>query len=260
MKTTSYPLKTAVIDKMTIPFTVRLALNDEAPELSQLFKELISEITADLTDVDETFSPFKSTSLVTQFRAGDGSPLLTSTAFAEVFSLAQIARQETDGYFDPFFDGNYNPTGLVKGWAINQIFDQRLRPLLADPAIVGVSLNGGGDIVVAIDEQTNFRWQVGIEDPFDDTMILGQYELRNQAIATSGISRRGEHIKRMRSSLQQVTIVSDTLVFADTWATAGMAAGTEMLLKLIAKYQLTGVLVDARRGQLHFSEGSVQSW
>ncbi len=91
-------------------------------------------------------------------------------------------------------------------------------------------------------------------------MILGQYELRNQAIATSGISRRGEHIKRMRSSLQQVTIVSDTLVFADTWATAGMAAGTEMLLKLIAKYQLTGVLVDARRGQLHFSEGSVQSW
>ena len=82
MKTTSYLLKTAVIDKMTIPFTVRLALNDEAPEISQLFQELISEITADLTDVDETFSPFTSTSLVTQFRAGDRSPLLTSPAFA----------------------------------------------------------------------------------------------------------------------------------------------------------------------------------
>lgn len=259
MKTTSYPLKTTVINKMTIPFTVRIAMNHDTHEFNQLFQKLLPEITQDLIEVDETFSPFKSTSLIAKFRTGDNSPLWTSSTFAEVYSLAQNARQETDGYFNPFFDGNYNPTGLVKGWAINKIFDQHLRPLLADPDIVGVSLNGGGDIIVAIADQTDFRWQIGIEDPSDDTMILGQYELANQAVATSGVSRRGEHIKRNISSLQQVTIVSNTLVFADAWATAGMAAGTETFLKLIPKYQLSGVLVDGQLGQLNFSNGGLQS-
>jgi thiamine biosynthesis lipoprotein len=258
MRTINYLLRTAVIDKMTIPFTIRIALTQEPAFFADLFQRVRKDIDRDLTRIDDEFSPFKATSLLSQFRAGDLSLLESSARFAEVFTLAQAAQVETAGYFDPHFDGDYNPTGLVKGWAINRIFDQRLRPLLRTPEIVGVSLNGGGDIMTAIKATTDFRWGVGIANPLNDSEILGKYDLANNGIATSGLSRRGEHIRRQASSLQQVTIVDESLLFADIWATAGMAAGTKTLLNLAARHQLNGVLVDEQLGVVHFSKGVSQ--
>lgn len=258
MQSTSYPLKTAVINKMTIPFTIRIALSHEMNGFNHFFSNLIRLIVQDLTTIDREFSPFRSESLLSHFRNGDLSPLETSDRFAEVFTLSQTAKNETAGFFNPFFDSGYNPTGLVKGWAINTIFDHRLRPLLADQEIVGVSFNGGGDIITAVNSTTNFRWTVGIEDPNDDKLILGKYDLTNQGIATSGLNRRGEHISRTPSTIKQVTIISDSLVFADVWATAGMAAGTGTFNQLINTYQLSGVYVDGLQGQVPFSRGEIQ--
>ena len=168
-----------------------------------------------------------------------------------------MAQGITEGYFDPHFDGKFNPTGLVKGWAIEKIFDKELLPLLNQPEIVGVSLNGGGDIKTAVTNQNGFVWNVGIENPTNSNSIIGQYALTNNGIATSGISKRSEHIKRNPSSLKQATVISDSLTEADVWATAIMAAGTQQGFDLIRKNELSGVLLDSRLGEIVFQGGEI---
>ncbi|MGF2385374.1 FAD:protein FMN transferase [Lentilactobacillus otakiensis] len=259
MQTTQYRLQTSVINQMTIPFSIRLALKDEVPGFQQIFQEITDATEKDLIHVDQNFSTFRPDSLVSKFREGDPRPLVGSESFATVYSLAEISKDQTEGYFDPYFNGKYDPTGLVKGWAIQSIFNHRLRPLLADPAIVGVSLNGGGDIMAATDPHSGFTWDVGIEDPFDDTMIIGKYRLTDQGVATSGFNRRGEHIKRTPSTIRQVTIISDSLVAADVWATAGIAAGTATFIYLIGRHHLSGVFVDEQMGSVAFESGVMQS-
>ena len=37
-----------------------------------------------------------------------------------ILALAEQTRQQTDGYFDVMHGGVFNPSGLVKGWAIWQ--------------------------------------------------------------------------------------------------------------------------------------------
>ncbi len=254
----NYQLLTNVINKMNVPFTIRIAVKKQTAEVKNIFNKIIQDTKLWLETIDTEFSPFKSDSLVTKFRNGNKEIILQSDRFGEVYSLSSLAKDETEGFFNPFFDGGYNPTGLVKGWAIEKIFNQKLLLLLRQAEIVGVSLNGGGDIQTAVDPKSDFQWFVGIENPQKAETIIGQYALKNSGIATSGLSKRGEHIKRVNSSIQQVTVVADSLTEADVWATAGMAAGTDKFLQLIAKNQLSGILVDKKIGEVLFERGDVQ--
>ncbi|GAP03840.1 FAD:protein FMN transferase [Fructobacillus tropaeoli] len=248
---------THVVGKMNIPFTISVAVFEERPALQECFQQQCQKITADLDQVNAVFSPFKPDSLVSRYAAGEREVLLDSTDFQEVFLMADQANHVTEGFFDPFFKGQYDPTGIVKGWAIEKIFNQRLRPLLTDPLVAGVALNGGGDIQAAVANDSELTWMTGIENPRHPGYLIGKYPLTNAALATSGVNKRGEHIKRVASPLMQVTIVDYSLTIADTWATAGIAAGTKRFLELIKKHQLTGVLIDAKIGEISFEKGQV---
>lgn len=253
-----FNLLTTVINSMNIPFTIKVAISYKAKKSNNnLFKLTYRKIFDDLDNIDKVFSPFKMQSLVSKFNHGDVAPLISSKDFQTVYALSSIARDKTENYFNPFFNNQYNPTGLVKGWAIEKIFIQRLYPLLNYKEVVGVSLNGGGDIQTAVKSESLFQWQVGIEDPNKEGWIIGQYSLTNNGIATSGVNKRGEHIKRANSKLQQVTIVDNYLTIADIWATAGMAAGTHTFLHFIKRYQLSGVLIDTALGPINFEKGKL---
>jgi hypothetical protein len=64
--------------------------------------------------VDELFSPCKESSETSRIDRGDLAPEDASDEMEEVLRLAEDTRQRTDGHFDLRFD----PSGLVKGWAI----------------------------------------------------------------------------------------------------------------------------------------------
>jgi len=69
--------------------------------------------------VDEKFSPFKKTSEITKINNGKIKEENYSPDMKAVFSLAEKTKRETNGYFDIIDNnGKYNPSGLVKGWAI----------------------------------------------------------------------------------------------------------------------------------------------
>ncbi len=71
-----------------------------------------------LTYVDETFSTYKAHSEIMRINTHELALAQASADMRAVFVLAEQTRRETGGYFDMQRDGMYDPSGVVKGWAI----------------------------------------------------------------------------------------------------------------------------------------------
>ncbi|MCD5533155.1 FAD:protein FMN transferase [Lactobacillus delbrueckii] len=152
------------VEAMTIPFTVSVAVQGEAsPDLTQAFTDACRKIYTELKRIEADFSAFLPDSLVSRFAEGDESILLANAEFQEVYAAALLAKEETAGAFDPYFAGKFDPTGLVKGWAVKKIFASCLMPLAAFPEVTGLCINGGGDLQAWT--RGDFRWKTGIENP-----------------------------------------------------------------------------------------------
>ncbi|HEM6189992.1 TPA: FAD:protein FMN transferase [Streptococcus suis] len=236
---------------MTLPFTISLAVT-QASQLEEELESLSLEILAELERLEEKFSAFRPSSLVCRFQDGDRSVLLDQE-FQEVFALAEMAYQETEGAFDPYYKGIYDPTGLVKGWVIEELFKSKMLPYLQHPAVEAVCLNGGGDMQFATKETSDFLWKIGIENPENLQEILAVFSAKNGAIATSGYSKRGQHIQS-KNGLQQITIMDTSLTRADVWATAGLSMPENKLAQAIAHHQLSGLAIKPQQLQF-FQKG-----
>ena len=125
----------------------------------------------------------------------------------------------------------FDPTGLVKGWAV----DLASRPLCALERI-SFCVNAGGDILVGAhpDMPTSGRdaitWRVGIEDPADRSRIATTMTLTHGAVATSGTAARGAHLYdpatgELVGRPGSVTVTGPTLLWTDIWATALFVGG-----------------------------------
>ncbi|KAA8826576.1 FAD:protein FMN transferase [Bifidobacterium myosotis] len=260
-------IQARVIHAMTIPFTVQLVSERrDATYLATLIDEVTPQIGAFLEHVDATFSPFRHDSQVSAARRGDWSGLLRDTRdthntcgaqdthgtrhhgttispdgtrhpqseFAEVYALAQQAKQLTHGHFDPMHAGVYDPTGIVKGWAIERAHERFLMPLIRSGRCDAAALGGGGDIQTAVADDSDFTWRIGVQNPDDPRGTLRTVTMRNGGIATSGTSQRGEHITRTAHDLKQATVIDDHLTFADMWATAAASAGEAAFRNIVA--------------------------
>lgn len=239
------------VEAMTLPFTISLA-TVSASQLDQELDKLSAGILSELERLEEKFSAFRSTSLVCRFQDGDKSVLLDQE-FQEVFALAEMAYQETEGAFDPYYKGIYDPTGLVKGWVIEELFKSKMLPYLQHPAVEAVCLNGGGDMQFATKETSDFLWKIGIENPENLQEILAVFSAKTGAIATSGYSKRGQHIQS-KNGLQQITFMDTSLTRADIWATAGLSMPENKLAQAIAHHQLSGLAIKPQQLQF-FQKG-----
>lgn len=244
-----------LIHQMNVPFTVSLAVTDR-PAGEALLGPAAAQAAAELARIDRAYSPFRSHSLVRRYQAGDQSILLNDPEFQQIYAAVLAAAETTQGDFDPFFNGPFDPTGCVKGWAVARVTRAFLTPLLNDPAVVAVGVNGGGDMQLATRPGSAFQWHVGIEDPADPQRLIAAYTVATGAVATSGTSKRGEHVlRRGPADLAQVTILAPDLPAADVWATAGLAGGQARLLDHIAQAQLTGLFVTAAHRVQPFAKG-----
>src|SRR5437868_6869260 len=71
------------------------------------------------TYVDATFSTYKDSSEISQLNRRALALAEASADVRAIYALAEQTRLETDGYFDARrVGGDYDPTGVVKGWAI----------------------------------------------------------------------------------------------------------------------------------------------
>ena len=112
-----FKFKTYVLKRMNMPFTIAFVRDSFDEILVDVLNQIVNEIDKYLQNVEEKFSPFLSESLVSR-HTDIGEELqddFFDIEYQEVYSRSIIAKKETHGLFDPFFDGKYNPTGFVKG-------------------------------------------------------------------------------------------------------------------------------------------------
>jgi thiamine biosynthesis lipoprotein len=193
------------------------------------WSDAIGEAVAWLHRVDAVFSTYRPDSDISRIRNGDLTVEDADPDVAAVLAQCAVIEAETDGYFTAYWDTDLDPTGLVKGWAIEQASG-----ILAALGSDNHAVNGGGDIQLAGESAPGQPWRVGISDPLDRTRVLRVVEGRDFAVATSGTVERGAHIVdpvtgTSAGDLASVTVVGPSLTRCDAYATAAFAMGGRAL-------------------------------
>ena len=192
---------------------------------------------------DETFSTWKRDSPVSRLRRGEVALSQLPAEVAEVLELCRTAREWSRGWFDPWaIPGGVDPTGLVKGWAVERALNV-LRRAGAAAALV----NGGGDLAVFGGPAPGQRWRVGIQHPWRRDALAGIIEVR-AAAATSGTYERGPHLfdpvtGRAGNRSVSATVTGPRLALADALATAVAVGGDDALAAVGALGGYAGYLI-----------------
>ncbi len=204
-----------------------------------------------LHDVDAEFSTYRPDSAVCRFGRGELALAATGDDLRWVIARCDALRRETGGSFDAYAGGTFDPSALVKGWAV-----QRAADGLRAAGIGDFCITAGGDVVAHGRPQPGRTWRIGIRHPADPQAVAGVVEDGGGgaiAVATSGRYERGDHILDPRSGraptgVASVTVVGPDLGLADAYATAAFAmgaGGAEWTLGLRG-YESMTILADAR--------------
>lgn len=203
--------------------------------------------------VDEKFSTYKADSEISRINQGLLSVNHSSSDMQTVFRLSEQTRLETNGYFNIAHDHLYDPSGLVKGWAIFNAAE-----LLHQHGFENYYVDAGGDVQLAGKNEHGQDWRIGIRNPFNITQIVKVLSLTNMGIATSGTYIRGDHIYNpfgeMVSDIVSLTVTGPNIYEADRFATAAFAmgrAGIEFIAQLDG---FEGYMID-ELGQATFTSG-----
>lgn len=185
--------------------------------------EALAAAVAELRAVDAALSPFHPRSLVSAFRRDEFASDSCPPPLREVVHRCDELRAATDGWFDAWaVPGGFDPSGMVKGWAID-----RAAVLLRAAGIDNYAITAGGDWLVRGVGPRGGPWRVGVADPDNPLRVLATVELSDGAVATSGY---GAAIIDPHSGAQvrtpgPATVTGPTLAKADGLATALCAAG-----------------------------------
>lgn len=188
---------------------------------------------ARLHQADAVFSTWNPDTPLSRLRRGDMPEADGPRSLAEVRAACQAAREASDGWFDPWaMPGGYDPTGLVKGWAVDRALGALRRAGL--PAAL---VNGGGDLAAFGGPAPGEPWRAGIRHPWRPDALATVLEVRG-AVATSGSYERGAHLVdphtgRPACRAASATVTGPSLALADALATA-LAVGGDAVLAAVA--------------------------
>lgn len=130
---------------------------------------------AKILEIERIFSTFRPDSDISRLRDGTLLPEAASPLVEEVRRACTAAESMTRGRFSAHWLGWFDPTGYVKGWAIEEAFSQHLRPLLATPGVIAPLLSdadlwataalvaGAGDLSWIADAATTSGLVIGAD-------------------------------------------------------------------------------------------------
>ena len=175
--------------------------------------------------VDETFSTYLPGSDISRLARTEIALADCAPEVAEVLAACDALREQSGGYFSAYPAGTLDPSGYVKGWAV-----ERAAAIISKAGSAAHTVNGGGDVQCVGSRPTGDPWRLGISDPFRPGTLALVVAGRDFAVATSGIAERGAHIMNPitalpAAGLASITIVGPSLTSADAYATAAFAMG-----------------------------------
>lgn len=221
-------------------------------------EEDISAIFAYFHYIDRTFSTYKNDSEMMQINRGERQEKDYSNEMKKIFALAEKTKRATKGYFDIKRKGIIDPSGIVKGYAI-----QQAAILLEKKGYKNFYVSIAGDTEVRGKKNSKTAWRVGVENPFNRTELIKIVALENKGIATSGTYIRGQHIYNPKNNVQNeaiivsLTVIGPNVYEADRFATAAFAMGEKGIAFIQRQKDLEGYMV-LQTGIAIFTEGFEQ--
>ena len=221
---------------------------DVRDEPTPAIEAALREAVAWLHRVDAVFSTYRPDSQVSRLNRGEAEPADCDPEVAEVLELCERAARATRGCFSHRAGGRLDPSGMVKGWAV----EHASRLLLAAGAH-NHSVNGGGDVQLCWEAAPGTPWRVGIAHPFRPRELTTMVSGRDIAVATSGTAERGAHIidprtGRPAAELASITLVGRRLTDVDAYATAAFVMGNaaRSWVERLDGFEAFAVTADAR--------------
>lgn len=224
---------------MGMPITVEIVGSDDQAVIASIFDYFRA--------VDERFSTYKSTSEITQVSAGLPRSRW-SRDMKNVMRLCEQTKQQTGGYFDIKHNDALDPSGLVKGWAV-----QNVASMLRNRGVENFYIEAGGDIQVNGNNADGQPWLVGIRNPFNIEEIIKIVAAKDCGVATSGTYIRGQHIynpllpDRAIEDVKSLTVIGPNIYDADRFATAAFAMGRPGIHFIDSLPGFEGYMVDEQK-------------
>jgi FAD:protein FMN transferase len=177
--------------------------------------------------IDAAFSPYRGDSEIARLDAGTLALADAAPEVRAVLERCERLRVQTGGRFDARATGRLDPSGFVKGWAVDSAV-----AVLAAAGARNLCVHAGGDVLVRGERAPGRPWRIGIQHPRRRDRVAAVLEARDLAVATSGAYERGAHVVDPRTGrppqgVLSVTVVGAHLGTADAYATAAFAAGQE---------------------------------
>ncbi len=242
--------------------------------------DLVSLACLEATRIDHKYSRYRDDNIVFAINNAAGEPTKVDEETARLLNYAAESYQLSDGFFDITsgllrkawkfngqpanpdkvlikkllsrvgwdkvnFDGNQirlrhgmeiDLGGLGKEYAVDKVAD-----MLFQKSGQPLMVNFGGDLRTIGHRQDSAPWLIGIEKPDEDKRSIGEIELTDGAVATSGDAKRfctykGKrlgHILNPRTGWpvtkmpRSVTVIADYCMVAGFLATMAMLSGAE---------------------------------
>ncbi len=201
-----------------------------------------------LNYVDQTFSPYKDTSEVSRINRGELHPDDACPDMQIILELAEKTRVETYGFFDVWNNGKFDPSGVVKGWAIDEAAN-----LLYMRDFENFYVDAGGDVQVYGKNSHGEDWHIGIRNPFNSDEVVKTVALSEKGIATSGFYNRGRHIYNPLNNddpmeeVVSMTVIAEDVLEADRLATAAFVMGRDGIRFIEMLPEVEGYMIDRNK-------------
>lgn len=207
-------------------------------------REVFEEVFNYLISIDERFSTYKKNSEITLYNEGKIAKEDLSNDMKKVLELSEETKNKTNGFFDIAYNGKIDPSGLVKGWAI-----QHASEILRKKGFKNFYVEIAGDIEVAGLNNEGKKWAIGIRNPFNKKENVKVVYLSDRGIATSGTYERGEHIynpkeKKQATEIASLTVIGPNIYEADRFATACFVMGKEGIYFIEKLPGFEGYMID----------------
>ena len=232
---------------MAMPVVIEIVDSDATQEV---FEEVFSY----LRSIDERFSVFKKNSEITLFNEGKILEKDLSSEMQEILELSDKTKKETNGFFDIFYNGKIDPSGLVKGYAI-----YKGAQILYKRGFKNFYVEIAGDIEISGLNKDSKKWAIGIRNPFNKAENVKVLYLTDCGIATSGTYENGEHIyipgeQKKANEIMSLTVVGPNVYEADRFATACFAMGKNGINFIEQLPDFEGYMID-HEGIATFTSG-----
>lgn len=198
--------------------------------------------------VDEKFSVYKDDSEISRINRRELLLEESSDDLKLIFALAEQTRLETDGYFNIQHNGAYDPSGVVKGWAI-----YNAAQILRQKGFDNFYVEAGGDIQMGGVNDQGENWRIGIRNPFNIDEIVKVLSVTDCGVATSGTYVRGQHIynphddDKLFTDILSLTVIAPDIYEADRFATAAFAMGRNGINFIESLEKLEGYMIDKNK-------------